>query len=781
MGVETIAYLEAIVGADLTSFRRGMAEVRAELTETSGLGASLQGLGTTLTLGLTVPLVAIGVASLKLFTDFDAGMRNINSIMQLPEEQLKKLSDQVLTFGTNTRNGATAAATALYTIVSAGFGVKDTAEAMQLLAVASKTAEAGLADEETVAQLLAQSLLAYGQGSKSAAHFADVLTQTVNLGVGSMDDVAHSMGQAINISALAGVSWDELGGSAAFLTQRGMSFANAFTSINQIVSQLIKPTDGLTAAFKQLGVENGSALIAKYHGLGGALEALGTVSGTSADELAGLFTNVRALRGVASILGNFDQYGTLMQDFGSNLSGVTDRAQQQQLLSFASRLDYLKSAVTGFLTTIGEHLAPLLGDFTNFLQGVFKQLNALDPVILQNAIKVGLLVAAIGPLVFLIGLLLSPIGLITLALTALAVAWSDNFLGIRDTVGKTWTKISDFVTGIVAAFNNDIPNAVKYLVTAGLGSDTINHLIDFFKDLGDRVRFFADSFGANLANTVFYAQYYFAQIVSAGQSIVDWFTDENTGLHGAIKSVQTWLEQEIAAPFRGLWIVLQPALQPLINFFGGDASAGSNSLSGVIHLVGVTLQDLQNAFLNFWTPIQHALQPLIDWFNQAMTDVIQPFINLINTALDNWEMLRRIGGGKPERLLPGELSPGVPGNPNQLVPSTGNHSKSNWELLLQQHLNPNDVSGMGGFTSNIPLPPVGIYDHIPLTGHGTNSLFPSNAIDGLNSSPMLGVGSHNTKGGTTNHIQIITNDPDAILARLRAKGIDLEAKYSKRG
>ena len=94
-----LVYLEAIVGADITSFRRGMAQVRSEITQTAGLSSSLMGLGSALTLGLSVPIAALTGVGLKMFASFDEGMRNVNSIANLSESEFKKLSDAVKEVG----------------------------------------------------------------------------------------------------------------------------------------------------------------------------------------------------------------------------------------------------------------------------------------------------------------------------------------------------------------------------------------------------------------------------------------------------------------------------------------------------------------------------------------------------------------------------------------------------------------------------------------------------------------------------------------------------------
>ena len=429
--MSTIAYLEAYVGADITSFRRGMAQVRGEIAATTGLGSSLQTLGASLTTALSLPLAAIGGIGLKSFVDLDAQMRNVNSIAGLSEEQFQDLTRRVMDFGSETRKGADEAALSLYTIVSAGYGLNDINEAFNVMAVATKTAEAGLSDTEITTQALVSGLLAYNETSDKAAAYSDALTRAVAVGVGTMEQFAGSVGLVLPTSAALNVSWQELLATSAFLTQRGLSPSEAFVSLNGLMRKLIDPSDKMVEVFGQLGVASGTELIQKFGSLEGALGAIRNIVGDNAEVWGELFTEIRAFRGATSIINNFDKFTETMDEFGGAVDGATDRAQQEQLKSFASQWDHMISAIQSGLNEIGQRLAPALGVITDFIGRLALEFKNLSPETLDNVVKIGLLVAALPPLIWLLGALMSPIGLIIGALVLLKKAFDDNFLGIQ--------------------------------------------------------------------------------------------------------------------------------------------------------------------------------------------------------------------------------------------------------------------------------------------------------------------------------------------------------------
>ena len=155
---EQTQYLLAVVGADVTQFRKGMRDVRSELgLLDADSSSSLGRLGRTLTYTLTAPLAIAGAAAISAASDFEAAMRNINSIAFLSETAFADLTDQVFDFGKRTREGVTGTAEALYTIYSAGL---EGAAAMYTMNAAVRASEAGLSKVSSTAEGLTAVMLA---------------------------------------------------------------------------------------------------------------------------------------------------------------------------------------------------------------------------------------------------------------------------------------------------------------------------------------------------------------------------------------------------------------------------------------------------------------------------------------------------------------------------------------------------------------------------------------------------------------------------------------------
>lgn len=446
---ERIAYVEAVFGADITAFRRGTSQVRRDLNLLSDTAGGLSRIGRTMTLMLTAPLVAMGGAAVKASGDFEAAMRNVNSILFATEDELQALSEATLRFGSELRSGPTAAAEALYTVVSAGF--TDMATALEISQVAARTAEAGLADLAVTSEALAAAMLAYGAGSDEAAHYSDVLTRSVQVGVGEMQEFANSMGLMVSSGAGLGITYDELGAGQAFLTQRGLSASRAATSLNMALVALMKPTDKMKAVFQELGVATGQQLIDQFGGLEGAMRALSTVFDGDAARITDVFGREQGARAARSMILDIEGYSRAMEEFREAVGGATDRALAEQYKSFPAALERLTSAAASAGIAIGDKLVPFLRPGVEALRQFLLSVQDIPDELLLMGIAFTTALAAAGPMLWLLGSMLTPIGLVSVGFAGLATAVALNLGGARDAVTQFVNDVTGGLGGLVTA------------------------------------------------------------------------------------------------------------------------------------------------------------------------------------------------------------------------------------------------------------------------------------------------------------------------------------------
>ena len=444
---ERLAYLEAVVGADITNFRKGMRDVRNEVGILSDTIGGVGRMARTLTFAVSAPLGALGTFAVQQAAGFEAAMRNINSIAFLSAEAFDELSVKVREFGKNTRGGVTSAAESLYTVFSAG--ITDATLAFDVMDVSVRTAEAGLSDMNITTEALVATMLSYGMTTKEEAWRAsNALTAMVQVGVGSMEAFAGAVGNVLPTAAALNVSIEDVYGSMAFLTQRGLSAAKASTALNSALTNLTKPTESMIDAFHTLGVTSAEELLQEFGGLTGAMEALISTTDGTQQGLMKLFTNIRGARAVNLFARDLEGWQSAMDEFNQSLDGATMRSWEQQMQSFAAQWDLMTSALQNLAVVIGNHLLPIITPIVQSFTDFFNRVSDANPAIIELGVAFAAVVTAAAPLTWLITTMLNPLGVVIGAVAALGTAFATNFMGISDTVSSVVNDIFGDLTGL---------------------------------------------------------------------------------------------------------------------------------------------------------------------------------------------------------------------------------------------------------------------------------------------------------------------------------------------
>lgn len=364
----TLATLTVRIQADNTSFLKGLRKSEKALSSfTQGTIGSLNSIGTSVIkvgalvgAAMVAGTVAAAAGALKMAADFDAAMRNVNAILQLPEDQFIVLKREIIALALTSRTSAVGMANSFRVIVSAGFEAQD---AMFLLEASSRAAGAGLAQADDVSKLLIATMGAYKLPVSEAVRITDIFLATVNAGLATLPELTAVLGQVLTVAAGLGVPLEEAAFSFARMTKSGLSAEETATRLAAVYTAFLKPTAELQAAMEELGFASGAQMVKQ---LGGVLPALKLLKdrgfADTTDKVAELFTNVRAMRGVMVLIGDDTTLSTAALDaFGESAAGAVDRARVQQYKSLTAQVAKLKGAFEAVGIIIGDQfIEPLV-------------------------------------------------------------------------------------------------------------------------------------------------------------------------------------------------------------------------------------------------------------------------------------------------------------------------------------------------------------------------------------------------------------------------------------
>ncbi|QYX80265.1 phage tail tape measure protein [Streptomyces akebiae] len=240
---------------------------------------------------------ALGVGVAQAIS-LERAMANVLTIsQQITSENVGAFTDQIVELSTRLPQTADQLADGLYQIVSSGF---DGADAMEILEVAAQGAAAGLTTSETSARALLGVLNAYGLSASDASDVMDVMFQTVNYGVISFEELAQQLGDVVPMAAAAGVEFDDMSSALAAITLTGIPAAEAVTALNMLLTRVMKPTQDLKQAVKDLGYESAASAV-EQDGLYVVVNKLNGAAGNTAEGIANMWKDIRATRAALAL------------------------------------------------------------------------------------------------------------------------------------------------------------------------------------------------------------------------------------------------------------------------------------------------------------------------------------------------------------------------------------------------------------------------------------------------------------------------------------------------
>ena len=154
--------LKALITADATQMKTQLKAASGSLQE---FGKKTQATGKKLTRNVTLPIVAVGGAGIKMASDFEASMTKIESLVGLSSEAVQGFEKDVKRLSRETAPAPNDLADAMFFITSAGIRG---AAATETLEAAAKAAAVGLGETATIADLATSALNAYGEENLSA-------------------------------------------------------------------------------------------------------------------------------------------------------------------------------------------------------------------------------------------------------------------------------------------------------------------------------------------------------------------------------------------------------------------------------------------------------------------------------------------------------------------------------------------------------------------------------------------------------------------------------------
>lgn len=316
---------------------------------------------------------------------------------------------------------------------------------------------------------------------ESAIEGVDHALKTFNV---SQDQATNVMGLLSATSQQTGISMDTLLGllqsSGPALKEMGLDIDDAVTLMGNFEAAGIDSSDMLTKLQKAATYYNEKGLDMS-EGLSDLISRLQN-SATEADATAEAYEIFGKRGGLAFITAakegklSIDDLGASLEDYGSVVSDTYEQTLDgTDKMKLAWQNMQLGLAELG--SAIGETLAPIMDKITAAIQKVVDWFSNLDDGTKELIVTIGLIVAAVGPLLVVGGKIMSGISSITGALSKLGTATAGpiglaiaataalvaGVLSLKNSLHDAYVESSPFADAIdeIRTANDDLSTAIS--------------------------------------------------------------------------------------------------------------------------------------------------------------------------------------------------------------------------------------------------------------------------------------------------------------------------------
>ena len=270
---------------------------------------------------------------------FEDAMARVKAVSNAASSDFKKMRDEAIKMGANTKYSATEAANALENLTRNGLSATDATAA---LSKNLEFAQANSIDLAMGADILTNTMNEFGLKVSDLGSISDYLSSTAAHSATNVELLGDALTNAAPLAKNCGIGIQETNAALGTLANVGIKGADAGTALRQFFLGLSHDTPQGQAALKKYGLQINQTTL-QAEGLQKTLEKM-SKSGIGKDNnaLSAVFGS-RAFAGAASLINNYDKFVSMNKTLGQ-ASGETSRMFGQSTGKMENDIKSLESA-----------------------------------------------------------------------------------------------------------------------------------------------------------------------------------------------------------------------------------------------------------------------------------------------------------------------------------------------------------------------------------------------------------------------------------------------------
>ncbi|WP_028977983.1 phage tail tape measure protein [Sporolactobacillus terrae] len=643
------------IGANLSNFDKQMRKLTRDV---NNVGGHLQEAGAKLTTGLTLPLAAVGAASLKVSDDFQKSQGSIQAQLGISENKAKQLSQTAENiwkqgFGENVQVASDTVAQ-LYNVM--GNIPQKQLEALTKQALSlSKTFGVDINESITGTSTVMKNFGLSGQQAMDYVTYG--LQHTTGQFRGDfMDALTELMPTFKGMGANAQQAFDMM----VAAQNSGMENFDALSSLTQgFTDNLSSGSKDVASQFSALG-GNAAATFEKFQN-GGA--SAYDVMVATAQQLGSMDNQVRVNQIGASLFGDtWTEAGakavTSLGSVDGKVQGVTGsaaKATEAANQSFGDQFQATLRSVGDSLKPIGDVLSNLASSVFPAIQSAAANLSAAFqglPQPAQNLIVIiGLVAAAIGPVLAVVGTMIIAFGQLSAACATLGISMMAAFWWVAIIIAALagivavvvyWDQIKKYFASFWAYLQSLFSAALNYI--KGLCMSIWNGIVSAAIAIWTGLTNFFSSMLSTL-RALFSAVWNGIKSVSLSvwSAITGFLSSAWGAISGAAKSIWGGLVsyfQTVMNVYKTLftvgWNLIKSFLSGLWN---GIVAVGRAIWSGLVAYFQTTFSNLFTIFSTSWNAIKSVIISVWGGIKSGVSSAVNTVSSIVSGV---WNGIRSV-------------------------------------------------------------------------------------------------------------------------------------------
>ena len=598
---------------NLTTEMKNFGSVSAQQIAAAGekmkdVGGKVEGAGKKLA-PASAAVAGLGVVAVKTAADFDSSMSQVAAVSGAQGDELQQLRDKAREMGAQTKFSASEAADAMNYMAMAGWKTEDMLGGVEgIMNLAAASGE----DLATTSDIVTDGLTAFGLSAQDSGRMADVMAAASSNANTNVSLLGESYKYCASTAGAMGYSLEDVTESLGLMANAGVKGSQAGNTLKNAMINLAKPTDAMAATMKQyrISITNSDGSMKSWNEIVTSLrENLGGL--TEAEQTAAVATlfGKEATAGMLSVINAAPADIEKLNGAILNSNGTAKEMADIMQDNLNGQLQTLKSQLQELAISIGDALMPIIRSLVEHLQGIVEKFNSLSDGQKQVIVIVGLIVAALAPVLIIVGQLITSVGVIATALPTLTTALGAlklAFAAIGGPVTIAIAVITALVLKFIHAYNtsetfrnkvNAVFDAVGNKVSA-----VINTIIGLFRGM--------IAYYANAIN----------EIKTAWSALVSWFSGKVSDFVSIGRNVLMGLWNGINDKVAWLKSKVKGVVDKIKSWFTGKDGFDTHSPSKWSEKIGsFVMEGLANGVSNNTTALQ-AVQQATEKIKTAITD-----------------------------------------------------------------------------------------------------------------------------------------------------------------